>query len=198
MSKIALSGDASGSGTFTIASPNSNSNFTLTLPANTGTVLTTGSTFAGTGPAFSASLASAQSLTTGVFAKVAATVEGWDTNSCYNNTGSTVGGIPAYAFLPNVAGYYTMKFSLKAQATTSLQRLIVTVYKNGTTVGRQVDLPATMGNGGTWLSGCVDVYLNGTTDYVELYVYTEGTGTITCGSNDANTTYFQGVLARAA
>ncbi len=44
MSKIALSGDASGTGTFTIASPNSNSNFTLTLPAESGTVLTTGST----------------------------------------------------------------------------------------------------------------------------------------------------------
>lgn len=38
MSKIALSGDASGTGTFTIASPNSNSNFTLTLPAETGTI----------------------------------------------------------------------------------------------------------------------------------------------------------------
>jgi hypothetical protein len=38
MSKIALSGDASGTGTFTIASPNSNSNFTLTLPTSTGTM----------------------------------------------------------------------------------------------------------------------------------------------------------------
>jgi len=44
MSKIALSGDASGTGTFTIASPNSNSNFTLTLPTNSGTLLTTSST----------------------------------------------------------------------------------------------------------------------------------------------------------
>jgi hypothetical protein len=46
MSKIALSGDASGTGTFTIASPNSNSNFTLTLPTESGTVLT-GSTTTG-------------------------------------------------------------------------------------------------------------------------------------------------------
>jgi microcystin-dependent protein len=38
MSKIALSGDASGTGTFTIASPNSNSNFTLTLPTESGTI----------------------------------------------------------------------------------------------------------------------------------------------------------------
>jgi hypothetical protein len=47
MSKIALSGDASGTGTFTIASPNSNSNYTLTLPANTGTLLSTASNLAG-------------------------------------------------------------------------------------------------------------------------------------------------------
>lgn len=40
MSKIALEPNASGTGTFSIASPNSNSNRTLTLPDNTGTVLT--------------------------------------------------------------------------------------------------------------------------------------------------------------
>jgi hypothetical protein len=42
MSKIALSGDASGTGTFTIASPNSNNNRTLTLPDATGTIVVAG------------------------------------------------------------------------------------------------------------------------------------------------------------
>jgi hypothetical protein len=42
MSKIALSGNASGTGTFTIASPNSNSDRTLSLPDNSGTVATSG------------------------------------------------------------------------------------------------------------------------------------------------------------
>jgi hypothetical protein len=46
MSRISLSGDAAGTGTFTIASPNSNSNYTLTLPTESGTVLT-GSTTTG-------------------------------------------------------------------------------------------------------------------------------------------------------
>ena len=41
MSKIALEGNASGTGTFTIASPNSNNNRTLTLPDNTGTIALT-------------------------------------------------------------------------------------------------------------------------------------------------------------
>jgi hypothetical protein len=47
MSKIALSGNASGTGTFTIASPNSNSDRTLNLPDNSGTVLTSASNLAG-------------------------------------------------------------------------------------------------------------------------------------------------------
>jgi hypothetical protein len=40
MSKIALEGNVSGSGTLTIAAPNTNSNFTLTLPTNSGTIIT--------------------------------------------------------------------------------------------------------------------------------------------------------------
>lgn len=55
MSKVALSGNASGTGTFTIASPNSNTDRTLNLPDATGTILTTAT--AGVpvnGPAFSA------------------------------------------------------------------------------------------------------------------------------------------------
>ena len=42
MSKISLAPDASGTGIFTIASPNSNTNRTLTLPDNTGTIITSG------------------------------------------------------------------------------------------------------------------------------------------------------------
>lgn len=41
MSQVAISGNASGTGTLTIAAPNTNSNYTLTLPALTGTILTT-------------------------------------------------------------------------------------------------------------------------------------------------------------
>jgi hypothetical protein len=40
MSKVSLAGNASGTGIFTIASPNSNTDRTLTLPDNTGTLLT--------------------------------------------------------------------------------------------------------------------------------------------------------------
>jgi hypothetical protein len=46
MSKIALSGNANGSGTFTIASPNSNSDRILNLPDSAGTLATAESTLA--------------------------------------------------------------------------------------------------------------------------------------------------------
>lgn len=41
MSKVAIQGNASGTGVFTVASPNSNTDRTLTLPDEAGTVLTT-------------------------------------------------------------------------------------------------------------------------------------------------------------
>jgi hypothetical protein len=40
LSKISLSGNASGTGTFTLASPNSSTDRTLTLPDSTGTIAT--------------------------------------------------------------------------------------------------------------------------------------------------------------
>jgi len=42
MSSIALSGNAGGTGVFTLASPSSSSNYTLTLPAGTGTLTANG------------------------------------------------------------------------------------------------------------------------------------------------------------
>lgn len=48
MSKITLAPNASGTGTLTVAAPNTNSNYTLTLPAETGTVLTSASSVAAT------------------------------------------------------------------------------------------------------------------------------------------------------
>ena len=44
MSKVAIQGNASGTGTFTIAAPDSDENRTLTLPDEAGTVLTTATT----------------------------------------------------------------------------------------------------------------------------------------------------------
>ena len=56
MSSIKLESNASGTGTFTIASPNSNTNRTLTLPDATGTVQVSGAAISGTTGSFSGDL----------------------------------------------------------------------------------------------------------------------------------------------
>jgi hypothetical protein len=63
MSQVALSGNASGTGTFTIASPNSNTDRTLSLPDATGTVQVSGNPISGTTGTFSGAV----SGTTGTF-----------------------------------------------------------------------------------------------------------------------------------
>ena len=177
MSQVKVSGNASGSGTLTIAAPNTNTDYTLTLPTNTGTLISTASTFAGTGPAFSATPSVAQTLTISTATKISLNVENFDTASCYNNTGSTVGGIPAYSFLPNVAGYYQVNLSAAIDATTSLNYAAAIIYKNATQVARNFAAPYASSNGESAVS--VVVYMNGSTDYLSFYVQTNGTGTIT-------------------
>jgi hypothetical protein len=66
MSKIALEGNASGTGTFTIAGPNTNTNYTITLPQETGTLVTTGVTTGLNGSAISTGVVAASVGGTGV------------------------------------------------------------------------------------------------------------------------------------
>jgi hypothetical protein len=77
MSKIALEGNASGTGTFTIAAPNTSSNFTLTLPVATGTVVVTGGAqtieFAA-GTALLPSITFTGDTNTGIFSPAADTI----------------------------------------------------------------------------------------------------------------------------
>jgi hypothetical protein len=56
MSKIALSGNASGTGTFTIASPDSSTDRTLNLPDAAGTIQVSGNPISGTTGSFSGDL----------------------------------------------------------------------------------------------------------------------------------------------
>ena len=185
MSKIALSGNASGTGTLTIAAPNTNTDRTLTLPDNTGTIVTTGSTFAGTGPAFSAYKGSDQTVTSGVITKVTYDTEVFDTNT--NFASST--------FTPTVAGYYQVNATICGAGSSTMTVLIGYIYKNGA-VYRFGILDASAG--GNRRAGISDlIYMNGTTDYLEIYARIDGTGTMTfTGTATANS--FSAVLVRAA
>jgi hypothetical protein len=183
LSKVAITGNASGSGTFTLAAPNSNSDRTLTLPDNTGTIITTASTFAGTGPAFSAYQSSAQTLTSNVMTKIQVQTEEFDTASCFDN-------VTDYRFTPNVAGYYQVSAALSPN--NSLTGVRMEIYKNGSSFKR---LTSTGAEPVGASNGSVLIYLNGTTDYVEFYgAFSSGQPAVA----NAGGTYFQAAMVRAA
>ena len=166
---------------------------TIATISSTGLALNTGNITlpSGAAPTFSAYLSAAQTLSNASFTKIACNTETWDTANAYDNATN-------YRFTPQVAGYYLLNCYTSVNAGTTISRIITSFYKNGGTIGRQNDvLPS--GTVTFWyLNGSAYVYLNGTTDYVELYMFVQGTGTLTVGANDANTCYFQASFVRAA
>ena len=142
-------------------------------------------------PAFSAYPSAQQTISSSTTTVVTCDTEEFDTASCFNNTGSTVGGIPAYSFMPNVAGYYMFSTTVSNEVSVSSTRFIISVRKNG--VGNRV---FDYQNTGTFNApGTILYYLNGTTDYVDLTVY------IAASTPKINApfaqTRFQGFLVRA-
>jgi len=145
----------------------------------------------GTGPAFSAYLASAQSVTSTTYTKAQINTEEFDTNSNYDNSTN-------YRFTPTVAGYYQIDGCLGFATTGSISGgCFCTIYKNGS---RFKDGIFTTGTQGTNFYSVVSslIYFNGSSDYIELWGYVTATGTITFNVNSGTVSYFQGVLVRGA
>jgi hypothetical protein len=142
-------------------------------------------------PAFSAyRSAGAVTLVNSAFTKIGINTEEYDTANCFNTSTSR--------FTPNVAGYYSVSGNVLLLGVGGVLTVgLLIVYKNGT---RFKDLgyydgPAT---NGFMLNSSCQIYLNGTTDYIELYVLAAGTGTITYTGDVGQYTYFQASLVRAA
>ena len=175
MANIAISGDTSGA--ITIAAPAVAGTNTLTLPAATGTVMVSGNQ-----PAFSATPTTSQSVTSAVSTKVTLGTENFDTN---NNFASS-------RFTPTVAGYY--QFSASLYATVSSGTYVwCLIYKNGAyAITGNINPPVGTSDGAGVASGLL--YMNGSTDYAELYAYIAG------GSPAVGTVYtnFSGCLVRNA
>jgi hypothetical protein len=149
---------------------------------------------AGNGPAFSAWTSGGQIISSGVAAKMAFNTEFFDTNSNFNNTSSTVDSTPAYAFLPTVAGYYHISTAI-TNTGSAVGILAVLLYKNGAQY-----LNTQVGNNtqGIGVPMSMLVYLNGTTDYVEIWVYQTTGGNVTTLSGRSDCYQFSGALVRAA
>jgi hypothetical protein len=178
MASIVVSGDTSG--TVTLSAPAVAGTTTLTLP-------TTTSTLAINGPAFSAYKNSgSQSITTSTFTKLTFDTELFDTN---NNFASST-------FTPTVAGYYQVNAGVSTSGTTSQTRAILMLYKNASAIYALQDLTITSFR----YSGSATVYMNGTTDTLEVYAYIVGTSPIAesgLGGTGYNT-WFNGSMIRSA
>lgn len=142
---------------------------------------------AGTGPAFSAYRTGAQAVAQNTVTKLQCQTEEFDTASCYDNATN-------YRFTPNVAGYYMFNAAvyLNGSSTTTL----ITLYKNGVEVkrGNASGVAADSGRGATVTAL---ISMNGTTDYVEAYVY-HNSASVTGVDPQSYTNYFQAFMARAA
>jgi hypothetical protein len=186
MSKVAITGNASGTGTLTLSAPNTDTDRTLTLPDNTGTIITTGSTFAGTGPAFNAYGTALQSIASATYTKVNFNTEYFDTNSNYDTVNNR--------FTPSVSGYYQVNATVSF-ASSSAGRGIINIYINGST-GRLTSFGLYNGSPSNFQNSSL-IYLNGTTDYIECYMYQDSGISLNCGSGSLVVT-FSAALVRAA
>ena len=196
MSSMVLSGDTSG--TVTVTVPAVAGTNTVTIPAVTGTVMVSGNM-----PAFSAYRASGsgnQSVSNATSVVAALDTKLFDTATCFNNTGSTATlnglSVPAYAFCPNVAGYYQINGRIDTYASVGLNFGQCNIYKNGS-LYKSGGLLNITGIGEVALNSSCLVYLNGTGDYVTLIGYVNGSsGQVFLAGQTG--LWFDGALMRAA
>ena len=150
----------------------------------TGSVTATGGFVLGAtaAPTFSAYRSSTnQSFSANTWTKVQCQTEEWDTNSNYDNATN-------YRFTPTVAGYYQCSASWSNDSASTYNYL--SIYKNGVSSR----LAIFDGSGGVGATISAAIYLNGSTDYIEMYIFSN-TGNIQTGPAG---TFFQAFLARSA
>lgn len=138
-------------------------------------------------PAFSAYRASSQAITSSVFTKVQCATEEFDTKNSYD-------AVTNYRFQPSVAGIYTVGFSVGCEGSVGATRCISAIFKNGAEYKRGSD-GSFAANNALRSNGSSLVYLNGSSDYIELYAYIIATTASISGL--IYTTYFQAALNNA-
>jgi hypothetical protein len=122
-------------------------------------------------PAFEATKSSYQTLTDETVTKVQANTETFDTDNCYDNATN-------YRFTPTTAGKYFVYFQAfpEALALNVLFNPVLYIYKNGSSYAPM----SFVSNNSTFSStqpitvNCI-VNMNGSTDYVEAFVYNDVT-----------------------
>jgi hypothetical protein len=134
------------------------------------------------GPVFSAYLGTDTTITANTFTKVAIDIEEFDTSGAFDTSTNR--------FTPKVAGYYQVSAAVNFGGSTTPTRCIGLIYRNGGEFKRIGDLVAP----GNQVCGSCLVYLNGSTDYVELFTRISAAVALIAGGTSS--TYFQAALIR--
>lgn len=130
---------------------------------------------------------STQSFTSGATPKVQLNAVSYDTDSWFDATTN-------YRYTPQKAGYYQFN-ALTYISGTNLTTAVARIYKNNAVTIDGTFLVTTAATY-IYVSASGLIYLNGSTDYVELFVF--GIGTSPKLENGVTKTWLQGFLVRAA
>jgi hypothetical protein len=134
-------------------------------------------------PAFSASANAVTSLTASAYTKVSFQVEDFDTNDNFASS----------RFTPTIAGYYLINAAVIYGDT--VQNSVIAIYKNGSIHRQGEYVGASLASPLRTVTALV--YMNGSTDYVEIFAY-NGSGSAINSGSTASANYFQGCLVRPA
>ena len=140
------------------------------------------------GPSFSAYLSSAQTVPTATATKVAFNSEAFDNGSCFD-------AVTNHRFQPNVEGYYNVSWlvTFKSTGVLSPNTYTPSLYKNGALLANSnyANCASTIAA----LGGQLLVYMNGSTDYLEVMGVASGTGTLTFGGGTGETSFSASLAA---
>lgn len=185
---LVVNGDTTGNLVFNTGGANTTA-LTITNAQNAtfaNTVTATGGFIVGASaaPAFSAYQGTAQSIGA-TLVKITIDTKEFDTATAFNTS--------TYRFTPLVAGYYQVNGTCKFNGTVA--NALISIYKNG---GRYKD-----GNfgGSSTVQGvgvAAIIYLNGSTDYVELYGYQSSGVSVNTAAGTTFDTYFNAAMVRSA
>lgn len=146
---------------------------------------TTGiTTAAAAAPAFNAYASAGTSLSANTNTKVLFATSLFDTNSNYSTSTSK--------FTPTIAGYYSVTARVRADIAANTV-LNTSIYKNGNAVAEGSFISVLNSQQSSIANGLI--YMNGSTDYLEVYIYSGAAGSSFTGQSS---TYFCGFLARSA
>ena len=186
MADIVLTGNTSGA--ITVAAPAVAGTNTLTLPASTSTLATTADI---TGPTFSATASATQSIADNTSTKIAFNTEVFDTNSNYD-TGT-------YRFTPTVAGYYQFNAHVLSGGSSTTEIWNISISKNASEYLQGSNGQTKFATVGSQSNASGIFYMNGSSDYVEAYIYQRsGGGALSTQAGSVNTSNFTGALIRKA